>query len=62
MNDWIWLDPQELASAGVLLRDVSQELIDSTHRTRAACCVTRREARGCGARKRRNTASGDHVG
>ena len=40
MNDWIWLDPQELASAGVLLRDVSQELIDSTHRTRAACCVT----------------------
>ncbi|KRF27471.1 hypothetical protein [Phycicoccus sp. Soil802] len=39
MNDWIWLDPQELASAGVLLRDVSQELIDSTHRTRAACCV-----------------------
>ena len=40
MNDWIWLDPQELASAGVLLRDVSQKLIDSTSRTRSACCVT----------------------
>lgn len=40
MNDWIWLDPQELASAGVLLRDVSQELIASIDRTRSACCVT----------------------
>ena len=39
MNDWISLDPHELANAGVLLRDVSQELIDSINRTRSACCV-----------------------
>ncbi|SDP38753.1 hypothetical protein SAMN04489867_2274 [Pedococcus dokdonensis] len=39
MTDWIWLDPHELAWAGVLLRDVSQELIGSTQRTRTACCA-----------------------
>ena len=39
MNNWISLDPHELASAGLLLRDVSQELIDSINRTRSACCV-----------------------
>ncbi len=39
MTGWISLDPQELANAGLLLRDVSQELIDSINRTRSACCV-----------------------